>query len=137
VPFFFIPSTIGNTFHPSCPRFSPVLIAEVAFIQFSKENRGFRMDDSDKAEQGGEHGSDWHPADIQAALKKRGLSLAGLSGTHGYHATAAGKALRHPWPALEMIIAQAIGLEPKQIWPSRYRSNGTIAISKNLVIKND
>jgi Ner family transcriptional regulator len=68
--------------------------------------------------------SDWHPADIQAALKKRGLTLAGLSVTHGYHPTAAGKALRQPWPALELIIARELGRLPQEIWPSRYAPNG-------------
>ena len=63
---------------------------------------------------------DWHPADVLAALKKRGLSLAGLSVANGYHPTAAGKALRRSWPAMEAIIAQALGLVPAQIWPSRY-----------------
>jgi Ner family transcriptional regulator len=63
---------------------------------------------------------DWHPADVLAALKKRGKSLSGVSLTHGYHATAAGKALKHPWPAVEALIAAAIGLPPEEIWPSRY-----------------
>ncbi len=67
------------------------------------------------------HGhSDWHPADVLAALKKRGKSLAGLSVANGYHPTAAGKALKRHWPALEAIIAEALGLSPAQIWPSRY-----------------
>jgi Ner family transcriptional regulator len=69
--------------------------------------------------------ADWHPADVLAALKKRNLTLSGLSLRHGYHATAAGKALRKPWPALEAIIAQAIGVPPQQIWPSRYDASGT------------
>jgi Ner family transcriptional regulator len=68
--------------------------------------------------------ADWHPADVLAALKKRGLSLAGLSVAHGYHATAAGKALKRPWPALEALIAAALGLAPAQIWPSRYDAEG-------------
>lgn len=63
---------------------------------------------------------DWHPADVLAALKKRGKSLAGLSVANGYHPTAAGKALKRRWPALEAIIADALGLRPAQIWPSRY-----------------
>ncbi len=63
---------------------------------------------------------DWHPADVQAALKKRGLTLAGLSVANGYHPTAAGKALKRPWPAMEAIIARAIGVTPRRIWPSRY-----------------
>lgn len=69
--------------------------------------------------------SDWHPADVLAALKKRGLTLAGLSVANGYHATAAGKALKRPWPAIEMLIAQAIDLEPQRIWPSRYAPDGS------------
>lgn len=69
-------------------------------------------------------GSDWHPADVQAALKKRNLTLSGLSLRHGYHATAAGKALKQPWPAVEVLIAKAIGVLPQQIWPSRYDANG-------------
>ncbi len=68
---------------------------------------------------------DWHPADVLAALKKRGLTLAGLSVANGYHATAAGKALKRPWPAIELLIAQAIGIEPQSIWPSRYGPDGT------------
>jgi Ner family transcriptional regulator len=68
---------------------------------------------------------DWHPADVLAALKKRGLTLAGLSVANGYHATAAGKALKNPWPALEKLIATALGLEPRAIWPNRYTDDGT------------
>lgn len=68
---------------------------------------------------------DWHPADVLAALKKRGLTLAGLSVANGYHPTAAGKALKRPWPALEQIIAAALGLRPAVIWPSRYRNQPT------------
>ena len=63
---------------------------------------------------------DWHPADVLAALKKRGLSLVKLSTDNGYHPTAAGKALKRPWPAMERIIADALGLPPETIWPSRY-----------------
>jgi Ner family transcriptional regulator len=65
---------------------------------------------------------DWHPADVLAALKKRGKTLSGLSRAHGYHATAAGKALKRPWPALEALIAAELGLQPENIWPSRYGS---------------
>jgi Ner family transcriptional regulator len=64
--------------------------------------------------------ADWHPADVLAALKKRGQSLAGLS-------VAAGKALKQPWPALEHLVAQAIGVAPQVIWPSRYDGDGNPA----------
>jgi len=67
---------------------------------------------------------DWHPADVLAALKKRGQSLAGLSVANGYHPTAAGKALKRSWPAMEAIIARALDLAPATIWPSRYDAAG-------------
>ena len=67
---------------------------------------------------------DWHPADVLAALKKRGLSLAGLSVANGYHPTAAGKALKRAWPAMEAIIAAALGVAPATIWPTRYDRSG-------------
>jgi Ner family transcriptional regulator len=63
--------------------------------------------------------ADWHPADVLAALHKRGKTLSGLSRAHGYHPTAAGKALKKPWPALETLIAAVLGLAPADIWPSR------------------
>ena len=69
--------------------------------------------------------SDWHPADVLAALKKRGQSLAGLSVANGYHPTAAGKALKQPWPAMERLLARAIGVTPQEMWPSRYEPDGT------------
>jgi Ner family transcriptional regulator len=67
---------------------------------------------------------DWHPADVLAALKKRGHSLAGLSVANGYHPTAAGKALKLPWPAMEQIIAAALAVTPQEILPSRYDDRG-------------
>ena len=95
---------------------------------FFKENFLCRFDGPDAVSQEG--GADWHPADVLAALKKRGLSLAGLSVSHGYHATAAGKALKRSWPALEVVIAEAIGVKPEQIWPSRYKEGRAIPAGK-------
>jgi len=68
--------------------------------------------------------SDWHPADVLAALKKRGRTLAGVSVANGYHPTAAGKALKRHWPTMEAIIARELGLTPQAIWPSRYDQSG-------------
>jgi Ner family transcriptional regulator len=93
------------------------------------------MDDSNATGQEGSDDPDWHPADVQAALKKRGFSLAGLSAANGYHVTAAGKALRRPWPALEVLIADALGIPPYEIWPSRYRSRPTVSVPENDAIK--
>jgi Ner family transcriptional regulator len=67
-------------------------------------------------------GSDWHRADIVAALKKRGLSVRQLSRDAGLGENTLANALRTPWPKGERIIAEAIGMRPDQVWPSRYRS---------------
>ena len=93
------------------------------------------MDDVNAVRQGDKCALDWHPADVLAALKKRGLSLAGLSATHGYHATAAGKALKQSWPALEAVIAEAIGVPAAQIWPSRYSDRPDARLDRRATIK--
>lgn len=68
---------------------------------------------------------DWHPADIVAALKKSGWSLRKLSETNGYNPGSLARSLRHPWPQAERVIAQAIGVHPAVIWPTRYNAQGT------------
>ena len=79
--------------------------------------------------------SDWHPADVLAALKKRGFSLVKLSTDHGYHPTAAGKALKRSWPAMEAIIAEAIGVKPETIWPSRYAAQRLAKPARAKIIR--
>lgn len=68
-------------------------------------------------------GSDWHPWDIKATLGKKGYTLRKVSTENHYCITAASDALRKPWPKLERIIADIIGEEPWDIWPSRYDDN--------------
>ncbi len=69
---------------------------------------------------------DWHRADIVAALHKRGWSLRGLSAHYGYKTpTALNNALDRKWPKGQKIIADAIGVPPEEIWPSRYGSDFT------------
>jgi Ner family transcriptional regulator len=68
---------------------------------------------------------DWHPADVVAALWKRGTSLRRLSIENGYINA---QSLRHGVRGCsvrgEQIIAAAIGLHPMRIWPSRYTPQG-------------
>ena len=64
--------------------------------------------------------SDWHPADIIAALKKKGTTLASLSRQSGLSSSTLSNALARPWTKGEFIIAQALDVEPYEIWPSRY-----------------
>lgn len=65
--------------------------------------------------------ADWHPADVVAAMRKAGWSLRKLSMHHGYSPNALNHALRLRWPKAQRLIADALGIEPEVIWPSRYK----------------
>ena len=64
-------------------------------------------------------GIDWHRVDIVAALHKRGLSVRELSVRAGLSPSTLKNALARAYPKGERIIAEALGVEPEQIWPSR------------------
>lgn len=69
---------------------------------------------------------DWHPADVKAALHKKGITLVGLAQQHGMNSSSAlSAALVRSYPANEKRIADAIGVHPKEIWPSRYNEDGS------------
>ena len=68
---------------------------------------------------------DWHRADIKAALEKNGWSLSRLAQFCGYNKKNLQHVLNKPYPAGEKFIAEAIGVEPAEIWPSRYNRDGT------------
>ncbi|MBF7979096.1 MULTISPECIES: helix-turn-helix transcriptional regulator [Rahnella] len=63
---------------------------------------------------------DWHSADIIAALKKKGTSLAAVSRLAGLSSATLSNALARKWPKGERLIAEALGVRPEEIWPSRY-----------------
>lgn len=63
---------------------------------------------------------DWHQADIIAALRKKGTTLAAVSRAAGLSSSTLANALSRPWPKGETIICLAIGVEPQKVWPSRY-----------------
>lgn len=69
--------------------------------------------------------SDWHEADIIAAIRKKGTSLQRIARLRHYFPTTLHGALKRPYPKAERIIAEVIGVEPKVIWPSRYHDDGT------------
>jgi len=75
---------------------------------------------SQKRTENGSANADWHRADIIAALKKTGTTMSALSRANGLASTTLSNAVRFPWPKGERIIATALGLEPQDIWPSRY-----------------
>ena len=68
--------------------------------------------------------TDWHRADIVAALWKAGWSLRRLSISQGYAQPGTlTNALDRRWPKGEQIIADAIGVSPATVWPTRYPKN--------------
>lgn len=69
---------------------------------------------------------DWHPADIVAALHKAGYTLAKLAEEHGLKSgNTFSHAMRRSLPVSEQRIADALGIHPKTIWPSRYNTDGS------------
>ena len=66
--------------------------------------------------------TDWHDADIIAGLKKAGTNMSALSVANGYTRNGLRNALYRKYPKAERIIAGAIGVNPEDIWPSRYAS---------------
>lgn len=69
---------------------------------------------------------DWHPADIKAALEKKGWTLRALAAQHGLSSsTPLSHTFLRSYPANERRIADAIGVPVQTIWPSRYYADGT------------
>ncbi|KFD25287.1 helix-turn-helix domain-containing protein [Yokenella regensburgei] len=77
--------------------------------------------------------TDWHPADIIAGLHKKGTSLAALSRSAGLSSSTLANALTRPWPKGEYLIAEALGLHPSVLWPSRYFKDGEMVERKELM----
>lgn len=69
--------------------------------------------------------TDWHTADIIAAVKKTGTSISRLSRLNHLSAATVGQALYRPYPKSERIIAEHLKTTPQVIWPSRYNEDGT------------
>ena len=64
--------------------------------------------------------SDWHPADIIAAIRKKGSTLSAVSRSSGLSSSTLTNALTRPWPKGEYIIADFLDIHPSEIWPTRY-----------------
>lgn len=73
---------------------------------------------------------DWHPADIIAAPRKKGTTLAALSRSSGLSSSTLANVLVRPWPKGEWLIAEAIGVYPCEIWPGRYCDLVTVEIKQ-------
>lgn len=68
---------------------------------------------------------DWHPADIKAALEKKGWTLRALAQRHGLSSSSPlSHTFLRSYPLNEKRIADAIGVPVQDIWPSRYHADG-------------
>lgn len=76
---------------------------------------------------------DWHTADIIAGLRKKGTSLAAVSRAAGLSSSTLANALTRPWPKGEYLIAEALGVHPSVVWPSRYFKDGVMVERKGLM----
>ena len=61
---------------------------------------------------------------IKYQLDLRGISLGDIGREHGVTRAAARLALVKPYPRMERVIAEKIGLLPQTIWPERYNELG-------------
>ncbi|YP_010660079.1 transcriptional repressor [Pseudoalteromonas phage HS6] len=66
----------------------------------------------------------WTVTDIKGALEKEGWSCRQLSFSRGYKSNAVQTALHRPYPIVEKIIAEVIGVSALEIWPERYGEDG-------------
>ena len=74
---------------------------------------------------------DWHNAKIIAELRMQAQkSLRQLSEDNNLSPNTLAQALQRPYPKAERIIAAAIGVPPKTIWPSRYNDDGSTSRRK-------
>lgn len=70
---------------------------------------------------------DMHPADVIAALRKRGLSLRQIAIQNDYSHIQ--RVLTSPWLAAEQLVAKALDKKPEDIWPSRYLNPANRALA--------
>lgn len=70
---------------------------------------------------------DWDRYQVTAALKRAGISFAGLARAHNLHTTTVRTALYQSSPRCEALIAAALGMRPESIWPSRYTAEAVAA----------
>lgn len=69
---------------------------------------------------------DWHPADIVAALHKRGYTLRDIARAEGLNdSSTLSKAMVQSYPAGERRLAKYAGVPVQEMFPTRYDADGT------------
>lgn len=67
---------------------------------------------------------DKSPQEIRFNLNRKGLTFADVDRAAGLRVGTTRDAIRHPHAEGEQAIAQALGTQAKDIWPSRYDAEG-------------
>jgi Ner family transcriptional regulator len=69
---------------------------------------------------------DWDRSRIKAELKARGYTLRRIGEEVGYgNRDSVQGVFSQPRPPAERKIAEVLGVNPQDIWPSRYEADGT------------
>jgi len=68
--------------------------------------------------------TDFPRAWIILNLQVKGFSLRSFAKTHGLKPGTVGVVFSRPYPRMERLIGDTLGLAPQEIWPSRYDSAG-------------
>lgn len=63
---------------------------------------------------------DWSKSKILFELREKGTTLTALSRAEGLASRTLNNAFYRSYPKAEKIISNAIGVQPSEIWPSRY-----------------
>ena len=66
-----------------------------------------------------------HPADIKAALAKKGITLISLAAEHNIPRDTISEALRRGRPNAEKIIADTLSTTPQKLFPNRFHPDGS------------
>jgi Ner family transcriptional regulator len=67
----------------------------------------------------------------------RGFSLASLASRHGVVRETLYQVRHKRYPRMERIIAEALGLTPKDLWPERYDDDGLPSRRKSVATAPD
>jgi Ner family transcriptional regulator len=80
---------------------------------------------------------DWSPNAIKAGLRENGFTVAALSRQIGVTPQSVRLAMEVRFSAaVEIAIAKAVGLPAAEIWPSRYRHDGSRILLRPPVAKS-
>lgn len=74
-----------------------------------------------------EFGRDWDSDAILTALKRKGISIKEIEEKMGVKKNCARNVFYRSYPKAEEVIAEAIGIEPYVIWPSRYFTEAQVS----------